>query len=147
MKVLMLQDVAKVGKKGQIVDVSDGFALNALLPQKKAVPATGDIVAKVEDAAKGAAQKAAKEKAWAEELKARIEKKTISLQVKAGPDGKLFGAVREKDIADKLSKDVGREIDKSHIKISTVRTLGEHLAKVTLGGGVMANLKINITPL
>ncbi len=148
MQVLLLSDVAKLGKKGQIVNVAEGFAMNALFPAKKAVPATSGVVAKLEEKAKAEVQKHAKLEAQAEEFKTRIEKRVLSLKCKSGADGKLFGAIREKEIAEAVSKELGTVVEKSQVVLSgAIKTLGDFTCTVKFSSKVLASVKLHITAL
>lgn len=148
MQVLLLIDVRNLGKKGQVVTVADGFALNALLPTKKAIPATAGVVAKVEERIQAEAQKKLKNETEAQELKQRIEKRTLTIKCKAGSDNKLFGAVREKEIAEIVSRELGTQVEKSQIKIpEIIKTLGQYTIEVKFSASSKAQVKIEIVKL
>ena len=112
MKVVLLQDVKSIGKKDQIVNVSDGYARNFLFPRKLAKEATAGAVndVKIKESAK--AHHKQEEINAATEVKNKINDKIITLKAKAGKEGKLFGAVTSKDVAEKLEKEFGVKIDK-----------------------------------
>ncbi len=144
MKVIMLADVKKVGKKDEIIEVSDGYARNFLIAKKLAVPATSrslDVLSKQEDLRK---ENDSKLKAEAEVLKVEIEKKTFIFRVKCGKDGRVFNSVSTKQIQEELAKQ-GYKIDKRKIiDTSPVVSLGFTNVKVELYKGVVATIKVQL---
>jgi large subunit ribosomal protein L9 len=145
MKVLFIKNQPGGGKLGEIKEVSDGYAQNFLLAKGFAVIATTQIIAKVEKEKQEAKNKLDKEKAQLEKLKVTIERKILTLKVKVGEKGQIFGAVREKEVAEVLSKDLGGVVAKSQIIFSEpIKTLGEHACKVDLGMHIMAQLRLLI---
>ena len=111
-KVILTETVAGQGKKGEIINVSEGYAKNFLLKNKKAVLATDDELKKLENKKKKVEKAAEEEKLKAEELKKVLESKTVKMKVKAGANGKVFGSVTSKDIASVIEKELGIQIDK-----------------------------------
>jgi len=130
MEVILREDIEKLGSRGQVVKVADGFARNFLLPRRLAVPATEANRKIVEQERQAALRREAKEKAAAEELAKMLASVTLTTTQKAGEADQLFGSVTAKDIADLLEKQ-GYTIDRKKIVLDhPIKTLGEH--KVTL---------------
>ena len=115
MRVILLSDVRGSGKKGDIVNVSDGFAKNFLFPKKLAKDASTQALKELDDAKKSLERQNEIKKKQAEEIKAILNERTIKIVRKGGEDGKLFGAVTSKDIAAQIKADFGVEIDKHKI--------------------------------
>jgi len=130
MEVILREDIEKLGSRGQVVKVADGFARNFLLPRRLAVPATEANKKIVEQERQAALRREAKEKAAAEELAKMLSSVTLTTTQKAGEADQLFGSVTAKDIAEMLEKQ-GYSIDRKKIVLEhPIKTLGEH--KVTL---------------
>ena len=115
MKVILMQDVKGKGKKGQMIEVSDGYARNYMLPRKIAVEATADAVNTMRMNDKAAAEKAAKERAEAVELSKKLREMTLTVTAKGGGAGRLFGSVTNQEIADSLKATAGITLDKRKI--------------------------------
>lgn len=144
MKVILLQDVKKQGKKDDVIDVSDGYATNFLIKNKLAVPYTKTS----KNILKNELDKRAKdEEALIEEckkMKAKMESDHFSFTFKSGVDGKLFGTVSTKQLAEELKKN-GYDIDKKQIVMTTkIDTLGVYNIKVNLHKKVNATIKVHI---
>ena len=148
MKVILLTDVPKVGRKGEVKEVSAGLGNNMLLKKKLAILATKEALDKHAKDQRQALE--AKDKAirQAQEIKAELERRTFTVKVKVGDKGQVFSGVHEKDIAAAIFQKTRIEIDKSNIDAHrAIKTLGEHLIDIKLGEGVTAKTKINIEPL
>ncbi|MFI3253044.1 MAG: 50S ribosomal protein L9 [Eubacteriales bacterium] len=146
MKVILQQDVKGQGKKGQLVEVSDGYARNFLLPKKLAVTATAENVntMKQQDKAKKAQQAA--EKAEAEEVAKKMDNFTVKISAKAGSGGRLFGAITTKEIAEELKKQQDIEISKAKIVMEdTIKSCGTYTLKCKLGYEVVGTLSVMVT--
>jgi len=117
MKVILTEDVRGTGKKGDMVTVKDGYGRNFLLPKGLAIPAQEGNVKRLESLMKNIQNRKAKELKSAEELKARLEELSLVIKMKAGDDGKLFGSVTHKDVAEAIKNASGIEIDKKLIRI------------------------------
>lgn len=144
MKVLYIRDV-QGGKHGQVKDVSDGYAVNFLIPKGFAVLATPQIIARVEKESKEAGVKHQRELDKLAHLKIEMEKREFIVKVKVGDKGQLFGGVHEKDVAKAVSEKMNTAVDKSQIELpGIIKDLGIHQARVKLANGIMANIKINI---
>lgn len=143
MKVVLLQDVKGQGKKDQIVDVSDGYARNFLLPKKMAVEATSDNLNAAKIKEKARLHQLAEDKAAAEALAVKLESCVAKVRAKAGASGKLFGAVTSDEIAAAFKEQFGIEIDKKKIRQDEpIKQFGSYDLKAKLGSEVSAVLHI-----
>ena len=145
MKVILLQDVKGKGKKGQMLEVSDGYARNYMLPRKIAVEATADAVNTMRMNDKAAAEKAAKERAEALEISKKLRDMTLVVTAKGGGAGKLFGSVTNQEIADALKAKTGIALDKRKIVISdSIKNVGTYTVQCKLGYEITAPLTVKI---
>jgi len=145
MKVILLQDVKGKGKKGQMLEVSDGYARNYMLPRKIAVEATTDAVNTMRMNDKAAAEKAAKERAEALEISKKLREMTLVVTAKGGGAGRLFGSVTNQEIADALAKNTGIKLDKRKIVISDpIKNIGTYTVQCKLGYEITAPLTVKI---
>ena len=143
MKVILLEDVKALGKKGDVVNVSDGYAKNFIIPKKKGVEANNknlnDLKLQHANEEKIAAQKLADAKA----LAADIEEKQVVLSMKVGEGGRTFGSVSTKEIAQAVKEQLGLELDKKKMVLDVpIRELGTHNVTLKLHAKVSANLKV-----
>ncbi len=145
MKVILLQDVKGKGKKGQMLEVSDGYARNYMLPRKIAVEATADAVNTMRMNDKAAAEKAAKERAEALEISKQLRAMTLAVTAKGGGAGRLFGSVTNQEIADALKAKTGIALDKRKIVISDpIKNIGTYTVTCKLGYEISAPLTVKI---
>ena len=145
MKVILMQDVKGKGKKGQMIEVSDGYARNYMLPRKIAVEATADAVNTMRMNDKAAAEKAAKEPAEALEVSKKLREMTLVVTAKGGGAGKLFGSVTNQEIADALKAKTGIALDKRKIVISDpIKNVGTYTVQCKLGYEITAPLTVKI---
>ena len=145
MKVILLQDVKGKGKKGQMLEVSDGYARNYMLPRKIAVEATTDAVNTMRMNDKAAAEKAAKERAEALETSKKLREMTLVVTARGGGAGKLFGSVTNQEIADALKAKSGIALDKRKIVISDpIKNVGTYTVQCKLGYEITAPLTVKI---
>lgn len=148
MKVILLEDVKSVGKKGDIVEVSDGYARNVLLKKKQGLEATGKNMNDLKLQKANQEKVAAENLAAAKELGEKIEKSSITLKVKVGEGGKLFGSISNKEIAEAVKDQLGLEIDKKKVQITTpLKNVGTMDVAVKLHTKVTAQLKVNVESL
>lgn len=148
MQIILLEKIKNLGDLGSVVDVRAGYGRNFLIPQGKALPATKDNLATVE------ARRAELEKEQAEALaaaQARAEKlneASVTLPAKAGDEGKLFGSVGTRDIAEAITAQTGVEVEKAEVKLphGALRTTGEFEVDVQLHAEVMVTIKLVIVP-
>ena len=137
MKVILLADIKGVGKKDEVINASDGYARNFLFPKNLALEANKKNDAK-------AYQKEMDIKA-AKEVAEKINSITMKLEVKAGENGKIFGGVTAKEIAENLKKEYKIDIDKKKVLLSeTIKTIGVHNIEIKLYEGIIAKLKLNV---
>jgi large subunit ribosomal protein L9 len=146
MKVILLQDVKALGKKGEIVNVNDGYARNFILPKKLGLEATGKNMNDLK------LQKANEEKVAqqqlddAKELGKKIEAGKVEVKIKVGEGGRTFGSVSTKEISVAVKDQMGYEIDKKKIQLKdAIKTLGTHMVPVKLHPKVTAELKVVVT--
>ena len=145
MKVIFLQDVKGKGKKGQMMEISDGYARNFLLPRKLAVEATADAMNTKKMNDKAAAEKAAKEKAEALEISHKLREMTLTVTAKGGGAGRLFGSVTNQEIADALKAKSGIALDKRKIVINDpIKSVGTYTVTCKLGYEISAPLTVKI---
>ena len=145
MKVILLQDVKGQGKKGQLIEASDGYARNFLLPRKLAVEATADAINTMRMNDKAAAEKAAKERAEALEISKQLKELILVVTAKGGGAGRLFGSVTNQEIADALKAKTGIALDKRKIVISDpIKSVGTYTVTCKLGYEITAKLTVKI---
>ena len=146
MKVVLLQDVKSLGKKGQTVEVSDGYARNFILPKKLGVEANATSLNDLK-LQKAHADKVAKEQLEnAKQLAADLAEKTVELAVKSGVEGRVFGSVSSKEIAVAAKAQRGLELDKKKIVLDEpIKSLGVHNVSIRLHKDVMATLKVHVS--
>ena len=142
-QVILLEDVAGQGRKGEIVSVSDGYAHNFLLKNKKAVLATAEELQKIENRKKKEAKKHEEERQKAIEVKKILEGKVLTISVKPGENGKLFGAITSKEISSQIKEELNLDIDKKKIE-ANIKSLGTDEVSIKLFADVKAILKVNI---
>ena len=143
MKVILLQDVKGQGKKGEMKEVSDGYARNYLLPRNLATQATADNLNALKIKEKAAAAKAAKEKALAEENAKKLEEVQVIIRARSGGSGKLFGAVTSAEISSALKEQYGIDIEKNKIvQAEPIKTYGAYTVKAKLGYEVSGNINL-----
>ncbi len=145
MKVILLQDVKGKGKRGQMIEVSDGYARNYMLPRKIAMEATADAVNTMKMNDKAAAEKMAREKAEAMEISKKLREMTLVVTAKGGGAGRLFGSVTNQEIADTLKAKAGIALDKRKIVISDpIKNVGTYTVTCKLGYEITAPLTVKI---
>jgi len=146
MKVILQQDVKGQGKKGELKEVSDGYARNFLLPRKLAIIATADNLNTMKLQEKAKKAQIEKEKAAAKEIAEKLKGCTVKIQAKAGTSGKLFGAVTSKEIADALQAQFGIELEKNKIvQAEPIKTFGSFEVKCKLGHEISSTLKVMVS--
>ncbi len=146
MKVILLEDVRSLGKAGDIVKVSDGYARNMLLPKKLAKEATAGNIKALENKKAAEAEQREKDKAEAIVIREALESEVINLVSKGGESGRLFGAVTNVDIANAIKEQKGYDIDKKKIRISSpIKTVGEYEAEIKLFTDINAKVRINVS--
>ena len=146
MKVILLEDVKGSGKKGQVLDVSDGHAKNFLIPKKLAAEATKAALNDWEKQKKSVERKRQEEITAAQELSARIEKAVVKIPMKIGENGKMFGSVGAKEIAEAMSKQVGINIDRRKVVLDEpIKAIGTKKVPVKLYAEITTQVSVEIT--
>lgn len=145
MKVILLTDVKGKGKKGQMLEVSDGYARNYMLPRKLAIEATPDAINTMRMNDKATQERQARERAEALAVSKQLKELTLVVRAKGGGAGRLFGAVTNQEIADTLKKDTGIVIDKRKIVIDEpIKNVGTYTVKCKLGYEIVGQLTVKI---
>ena len=146
MKVILLQDVKGKGKKGQMIEASDGYARNFLLPRKMAIEATADNVNTMKMNDKAKAEQAAREKAQAQEFAQKLKDVTVEIKAKAGSGGRLFGSITSAEVSDALKTQFGINIDKKKIvQDEPIKSFGTFSMKAKLGYEIVATITIHVS--
>ncbi len=144
MKVVLTQDVKGLGKKGELVNASDGYARNFLFPRKLAVEAGSQAMSELRNREASEKHRIETEIATAKSNAAKIEGKTVKLTAKAGANGKLFGSVTAKDVAEVISKQFGLTLDKRKVAVEDIKTFGTFPVEVKLYNGISASMFVNV---
>ena len=145
MKVILLQDVKGKGKKGQLLEVSDGYARNFMLPRKLAIEATPDAINTMKMNDKATQERIAREKAEALEISRKLREMTLTVTAKGGGNGRLFGSITNAEIAEALEKKTGIKLDKRKIVISdAIKNVGTYTVTCKLGYEITAPLTVKI---
>ncbi len=147
MKVILLQDVKSLGKKGELVNASDGYARNFLFPRKLAREANAQAMNEYKNAEDSKNYKIATQKAQAEHYKSQLEGKTLVMKAN-GKGEKLFGSITAKDIANEIKQRYQITVDKRKVVLSTdIKAFGKYTAEVKLYTGISAELNIEVEPI
>lgn len=145
MKVILQADVKGQGKKGELINVSDGYARNYLFPRKLAAEATAPALAEYERNEKAKAARLKAEKAKAEELAQSLKGGGVTLTAKGGTGGRLFGSLSNIEVAEALNNRFGTEIDRRDVSLSEpIKQQGVYTAKVKFGYGISAEITVNV---
>ena len=145
MKLILLEDVKSVGKKGDIVNKNDGYALKYLIPKKLAVEATKANMNDLELKKKAEEKRKKEELEEAKKIAEQLNDKVVKVSVKAGENGKVFGSVTNKEIADALAKQTGMDIDKKKISFDApIKMVGRRIVKIKLHPQVTVELAVEI---
>ena len=145
MKVYLLQDVKGKGKKGDVVNVSDGYARNFLFPKKVAIEANASVLSEKKSKDESRAYHKEQEFLAAKRIAKHLEGKSIELEVKSGADGKIFGAVTSKEIAGAVRVKYSVDVDRRKIEMPEVKSFGNFEFKVKIMSGVVAKMKLLVT--
>lgn len=145
MKIILLENVKKLGKKDEIIEVADGYARNVIIPKKLGIEATSANLNSVKLKNKNEEKKDENMRNIAMEDKKKIEAATITLKIKAGANGKTFGSINSKEISDGIKESVNLDIDKKDIDLGEpIKNIGRYTVKVRLYKEVIANANINV---
>ncbi len=145
MKVVLLQDVKGKGKKGELCNVSDGYARNFLFPKKLAVEADNAALNELKNREEALAHHKKEELDQAKEIAAKLDGKTVSITAKAGAGGKLFGSVTSKEIAAEIKSSLGIEVDRKKMNVADIKNFGEYTAEIKLHQGVTAKITVKVS--
>ena len=146
MKVILLQDVKSLGKKGELVEASDGYARNYLLPRKIAREANAQAMNEYKNAENSKNFKIATQKAQAEHQKKMLEGKKFVMTAKAGQGGRLFGSITAKQVAEEIKKQYNIVVDKRKVVLDCdIKEFGTYKAEVKLYTGISANIDVQVT--
>ena len=146
MKVILLQDVKKMGKKGDVIEASDGYARNYLFPRKLAEEATANALHIVNAKKENERKKKLAELEEAQKLAAELKGKEVTIDAKAGDNGRLFGAITNKDVAEVINNKFNLSIDKKKIVMDTIKVAGGYEIEVKLYPEVSTKMKVIIVP-
>ena len=146
MKVILLQDEKKMGKKGDVIEASDGYARNYLFPRKLAEEATANALHVVNAKKENERKKKLAELEAAQKLAGELKGKEVTINAKAGESGRLFGAITNKDIAEVINKTFNLSIDKKKIVMDTIKVAGGYEIEVKLYPEVSTKMKVIIVP-
>jgi len=145
MKVILLQDVRSIGQKGQLIEASEGYAKNFLIPRKLGMEATKANINQLQLQQKADEKRKQEELEQAQELAKQLNDKVVTISVKTGGAGKLFGSVTNKEVAEEIVKQTGLVIDKKKVSIGDpIKMLGERTAVIKLNAKVTAEVTIKI---
>ena len=145
MKVILKADIKGVGNKDEVINASDGYVRNFLFPKNLAVEANAENMAKLQAQNSSKQFKKDTEKEEAQKLAEKMNKISLRIQVKAGENGKIFGGVSAKDIADAFEKQHNIKIDKKKVDLKeTIKTLGIHIVSIKLFEGVVGKIKVDV---
>ncbi len=145
MKVILLQDVKGQGKKGELVNVSDGYARNFLLPRNLAMIADAQAMNELRNKEASVQYHKEMDKKAAEESAAILKGKTITIKARAGQKGKLFGAVTTKEVSEAVKVQLGVTVDKRKISMNDIKAFGTYTAEIKLLQGVSATVTVDVT--
>ena len=145
MKVILQQDVKSLGKKGELVNTSDGYARNYLFPRNLAVEASSQAMTELQNRESSKKHKIDVETAAAKDAAAKINGKIIEIKAKAGQGGRLFGSVTAKEIAECMKKTFAIDVDKRKITVNDIKAYGSYPASVKLYQGVSAEFTVKVT--
>lgn len=146
MKVILLKDIKGVGKNGEVVNVSEGYARNMLIPSKSALPATETVLKQVKEKQKILDAKIKKATEEAQQIAGIITKDTLNIKAKTGQGDKLYGTITNSEIAQTINEKYNLDLDKKKITIKEpIKTIGSYTADVKLYNGVSAKININVS--
>ena len=145
MKVILKQDVKGQGKKGELVQVSDGYARNFLFPKGLAMEANAQAMNELKNREDAARYHAEMEQQAARETAQKLDGKTLKLTARAGQNGKLFGSVTTKEVAEELKKQFGVDVDKRKISMADIKAFGSYSAEIKMMQGIAATVTVEVT--
>ena len=145
MKIVLLENVKKLGKKDEVIEVSDGYARNVLIPKKLGLPATSENLNNLKLKNKNEEKKEENLRNLAEKNKTTLESKKFVLSIKAGANGKTFGSITSKEIAENIEQNAGLTVDKKDILLDeSIKNIGIYDVKVRLHKDIIALIKVEV---
>lgn len=144
MKVILLADVKAKGKKGDLINVPDGYARNFLFPKNLAVEADNAALSEMKSQKDAAEHHRKEEIAAAQALADKLNGKTVVLSAKAGSSGRLFGSITSKEIADEINRAFSVSIDKKKLSVADIKNFGEYTAQLKLYQGISAKINVKV---
>lgn len=145
MKVILLENIENVGKKGETQDVKDGFGRNFLIPRNLAIPATKGNIKNLQQHARKLIDRKERDVKTAEATKQKLDEALLTIKHKAGQDGKLFGSVTVKELAESIKQVLGIEVDRKGIRLNEpIKMTGAYTVDVHLERGVSAQVKVEV---
>ena len=147
MKVILTADVKGQGKKGDLINASDGYAKNFLLPKGLAIVADKTAINELEGKKNAAIFHKNQEKMRAQELADKLEGKKVTFKAKSGENGKLFGSITAQDVADQIKSQLHLEVDKKKIQLESIKLLGTTEAVIKVYPSISAKIKVEVLPL
>ncbi len=144
MKLILTREVSGLGHPGDVVTVADGYGRNFLLPTNQAIIWSNGAEKQIEGIRRARQARVIRDLDHAKEIKAKLESAAISIKVKVGETGKLYGSVTDKDVAAAIKSATGIDIDRHKIKLAHIKKTGNHSAKVSLQGNVVANVTVAV---
>lgn len=145
MKVILLADVKGKGKKGELCNVSDGYARNFLFPKNLAIEADSAAMAELKSREAAAAHHKQEEIDAAKATAAKLEGKSVTIKAKAGAGGRLFGSVTSKEIAEQVKQELGIAVDRKKMTVADIKNFGEYTAEIKLYVGITAKITVKVT--
>ncbi len=146
MKVILTCDVKGQGKKGEMINVSDGYARNFLFPRKLATPATKSAINEMKGQEDAKAYHAQKQLEEAQGIAAQLEGKTVQIEAKAGENGKLFGSITSSEVAEQVKMQLHVVLDKKKLVMDTIKQAGTTEVKAKIHAGVTATFQVVVNP-
>ena len=144
MKLILTREVSGLGHPGDVVTVADGYGRNFLLPTNKAITWSLGAEKQIDGIRRARAARVIRDLDHAKEIKAKLESASITIKVKVGAQGKLYGSVTDKDLAAAIKQAAGVDIDRHKIKLAHIKKTGNHSVKVSLHGNVTANVTVSV---
>ena len=145
MKIVLLENVKKLGKKDEIIEVSDGYARNVLIPKKLGLPATSENLNNLKLKNKNEEKKEENLRNLAENNKKTLESKKFTVQIKAGANGKTFGSITNKEIAENIAENSSIDVDKKDVLLDeSIKNIGVYDIKVRLHKDIIATVKVEV---
>ena len=145
MKVILLSDVKGKGKKGELCNVSDGYARNFLFPKNLAIEADSAAMGELKSREAAAAHHKQEEIDAANATAQKLEGKSVTIKAKAGANGRLFGSVTSKEIAEQVNKELGITVDRKKMTVADIKNFGEYTAEIKLYTGITAKITVKVT--